>query len=110
MPWEWAVLARWALSAEAMPRRRNALRTPTAAISPTAGRPPATSMSPVPATVPEDSSTGDGDEAAALGQAGQPGDVVRAGRAGQLVSVVLDGGDVRQVGFADGLADGDPGG
>jgi hypothetical protein len=52
---------------------------------------------------------GDGDEAAALGQAGQSGDVVRAGRPGQLVSVVLDGGGVRHVGFADGLADGDPG-
>ncbi len=46
-----------------MPRRRNVARTPTAASSPTAANSPAvarslaTSMSPVPVTVPEDSST-----------------------------------------------------
>jgi len=53
---------------------------------------------------------GDGDEATALGQAGQPGDVVRSGRRGHLVGVVLDGGGGRQVGIAGGLADGDPDG
>jgi hypothetical protein len=71
MPREWAVLARWALRAEAMPRRRN-------------------------------------DQAAALGQPGQPGDVLRAGRSGQLVGVVLNGRGGGQVGIAGGQEDGDP--
>src|SRR5277367_1800568 len=52
----------------------------------------------------------DGDEAAALGQAVQPGDVVRSGRAGHLVGVVLDGGGGGQIFVAGGLADGDSGG
>ena len=52
---------------------------------------------------------GDGDEAAAPGQAGEPGDVVRAGRLGRLVGVMLDRGGGCQVGLAGGLADGDPG-
>jgi hypothetical protein len=49
---------------------------------------------------------GDGDEAAAPGQAGEPGDVVRAGRLGRLVGVVLDRGGGCQFGLVGGRADG----